>query len=36
MTPSDPDELARTAAVDFARRLSRHWQEALGTEMLGV
>ena len=36
MTPSDPDELARTAAVDFARRLARHWQEALGTELLGV
>jgi len=36
MTRSDPDELARTAAIDFARRLARHWQEALGTELLGV
>ena len=36
MTHSDPDELARTAAIDFARRLAGHWQEALGTELLGV
>jgi hypothetical protein len=30
------DELAKTAAVDFARLLVRHWQEALGTELLGA
>jgi hypothetical protein len=33
---ADPDELARTAAIDFARRLVPHWQEALGTELLGA
>jgi predicted nucleotidyltransferase len=32
----DPDELARTAAIDFARRLVPHWQEALSTELLGA
>jgi len=32
----EPNELARTAAIDFARRLARHWQEALGTELLGA
>jgi hypothetical protein len=36
MTDSDPDKLARVAAVDFARRLVRNWQEALGTELLGA
>ena len=36
MTHTDPDELARTAAIDFARRLVPHWQEALGTELLGA
>jgi len=36
MTHPDPDELARTAAIDFARRLVPRWAEALGTELLGV
>src|SRR6202521_1811620 len=36
MTHADPDELARTAAIDFARGLVPHWQEALGTELLGA
>jgi hypothetical protein len=36
MTYADPDELARTAALDFACRLVRHWQEALGSELLGA
>ena len=36
MTQADPDEFARTAAIDFARRLVRRWQEALGTELLGA
>ena len=33
---ADPNELARTAAIDFARRLVQCWQEALGTELLGA
>jgi hypothetical protein len=36
MTHADPDETARTAAVDFARRLVPYWQAALGTELLGA
>src|SRR6202163_91751 len=36
MMHADPDELARTAAIDFARRLVPHWQEALGTGLLGA
>ena len=36
MTFADPDELARSAAIDFACRLVRHWHEALGTELLGA
>jgi len=36
MTQADPDELARTAAINFARRLVPHWQKALGTELLGA
>ena len=36
MTHADPDELAKTAAIDFARRLVGHWQQALGTELLGA
>jgi hypothetical protein len=36
MMDADPDELARTAAIDFARRLVPHWQEALGTGLLGA
>jgi predicted nucleotidyltransferase len=36
MMDAEPNELARTAAIDFARRLVPHWQEALGTELLGA
>ena len=36
MTQADSDEFAKTAAIDFARCLVRHWQEALGTELLGA
>ena len=36
VTQVGPNELARAAAIDFARRLVRHWQEALGTELLGA
>jgi predicted nucleotidyltransferase len=36
MTQADSDEFAKTAAIDFARGLVRHWQEALGTELLGA
>lgn len=36
MTHADPDERARAAAVDLARRLVRHLREALGTELLGA
>jgi hypothetical protein len=36
MTPADPDELARTSAIDFAHHLVHHWQEELGTELLGA
>lgn len=32
----DPDEVARTAASDLARRLVSHWQAALGTDLLGA
>ena len=35
-THADPDEVAGTAAIEFARRLVRLWQEALGTELLGA
>jgi hypothetical protein len=35
MMHADPDELAKAAAIDFARRLILHWQETLGTELLG-
>jgi len=35
-THVEPNELARTAAIDFARRLVPHWQKALGTELLGA
>ena len=34
--PADPDELAKSAAIEFAGRLVRRWQEALGTELLGA
>jgi hypothetical protein len=36
MTQADHDEFAKTAAIDFARRLVRHWQEELGTDLLGA
>jgi predicted nucleotidyltransferase len=36
MTHADLDEVARTAAVDFARRLVPYWQAALRTELLGA
>jgi hypothetical protein len=36
MTRSDLDEPARTAAIDFSRRLASHWQRVLGTELLGA
>jgi hypothetical protein len=36
MTPADPNELARTAAIDFAKRLVQHWHEALGAQLLGA
>jgi hypothetical protein len=36
ITHADADELARIAATDFARRLGRHWEEALGTDLLGA
>jgi predicted nucleotidyltransferase len=36
MTQADSDEFAKSAAIDFARGLVRHWQEALGTELLGA
>jgi hypothetical protein len=36
MTSLDPDEVARTEAIDFARRLVQHWHEMLGAELLGA
>jgi hypothetical protein len=33
---ADPDDRARTAAIDFAHRLIRNWQEALGPNLLGA
>jgi hypothetical protein len=36
MTHADLNELARIAAIDFARHLVQHWQEVLGTQLLGV
>jgi predicted nucleotidyltransferase len=36
ITQIDPDDRARTAAIDFTRRLVRNWQEVLGTELLGA
>jgi predicted nucleotidyltransferase len=36
MTQADPNELARTEAIDFARRLVQRWQETLGAELLGA
>jgi hypothetical protein len=36
MTNADPDQLARGAAMEFARRLAAHWQEAFGADLLGA
>ena len=36
MIDADPDEMAKTAAVDFARRLVEAWQAECGTELLGA
>src|SRR5579864_4232511 len=36
MTHADANEAARTAAIDFSRRLVPHWQKALGAELLGA
>jgi hypothetical protein len=36
MTQTDPDEFAKTAAIDFARQLVRHWQGELGADLLGA
>jgi len=36
MTEADPDQVARTAAVAFARRLAHDWRDALGAELLGA
>jgi hypothetical protein len=36
MMYADRDESSKTAAIDFARRLIPHCEEALGTELLGA
>jgi hypothetical protein len=36
MMQADSDELAKTAAIDFARKLARRWQEAVGADLLGA
>jgi hypothetical protein len=36
ITQADPDDRARTAAIDFTHRLVRNWQTALGTDLLGA
>jgi hypothetical protein len=36
MTHADLDELARSAAIKFACRLAKLWQEALGAELIGA
>jgi hypothetical protein len=36
MTDTDGDEFARTAAVDFARRLVSCWQQTFGNELIGA
>lgn len=35
-TQADADDTARSAAIEFAGRLVRHWHVALGTELLGA
>jgi predicted nucleotidyltransferase len=36
MPQTSPDEAASSAAVEFARGLAANWQDALGSELLGV
>jgi predicted nucleotidyltransferase len=36
MTHTDPDEVVRTAAVDFTRHLVPYWQVELRTDLLGA
>ena len=36
ITSVDSNEIAKTEAIDFVRRLVQHWQEALGAELLGA
>jgi hypothetical protein len=33
---TDPDDRARTAAIDFTHHLVQNWQKALGTDLLGA
>ena len=36
MTHADPDEIAASAAIEFAGRLVEHWQQGLATELVGA
>ncbi|HEY3640661.1 MAG TPA: hypothetical protein VGL31_06185 [Xanthobacteraceae bacterium] len=36
MTHADPDELARSAAIEFGCRLAKQWEEVLGSELIGA
>jgi adenylate cyclase len=36
MTQADPDEFAKSAAIDFARQLILRWQGELGADLLGA
>jgi predicted nucleotidyltransferase len=36
MTHADPDELARSAAIDFASHLAMRWRKTLGSELMGA
>jgi predicted nucleotidyltransferase len=36
ITSVDSNEIAKTEAIDFVRRLVQHWQETLGAELLGA
>jgi hypothetical protein len=36
ITHTDPDDRARTAAIDFTHHLVQNWQKELGTDLLGV
>ena len=33
---AEPNEFARAAAIDFARRLAAHWRTTFGSELLGA